>query len=177
MVSIRLHPWVGVPPCSHKCTGCVQPMVCNGIQATSEVNIWSVLQVRAILISAYFAHYLFVYSIYCTVFINFLCVPLLWYLNTYRDLCLKEDWADPLEPAGWLGQAMAEGALCKCHNPDSCLLSLELLRDLSAFIWDQVVFGVALWIFPAIRSCAVVLSPLQLAALKKRLLCKWYLQR
>lgn len=71
MVSIRLHPWVRVPTCSHKCTGCVQPMVYNGIQATSEVNIWSVLQVRAILTSAYFAHYLFIYSIYCNVFISF----------------------------------------------------------------------------------------------------------
>lgn len=57
-------------------------MVCDGIRATSEMNIWSVLQGGTILISAYFDIYLFIYlSILCIV------MYLLFLLTSSVSLC------------------------------------------------------------------------------------------
>lgn len=71
---------------------------------------------------------------------------------------------------------MAEWALCKCHNPDSCLLSLELPRDLSAFVWDQIVLELPCE-FSHPPRIMLVLSSLPGYTEKESVLCEWYLQR
>lgn len=70
---------------------------------------------------------------------------------------------------------MAEWALCKCHNPDSCPLSLELLRDLSAFTWDQIVSELPCE-FSQPPGVMLMLSSPGFTE-KENVLCEWYVQR
>lgn len=122
--------------------------------------------------------YLFIHSIYCHVFINFYSLPLCPFAvvseHLERDLCLKEGQADPLDPDGCLGRAMAE----RCHNPRFLPTFPWTTKRPFCFYMGSDCFGVALWIFPATwSSWCCPLSLTTGCTEKETVPCKWYWQR